>query len=126
MIQQERFLKTVEYLKEHQTATLNEIAALPDRMMVVLPLYHILALAAVLHRLVYLQNICIGRGSRYVIADIPKLNPSFIPMVPFVLESLVKLLKSTVCPATWLQAQTLPASKRLQTLCSHKVLHTNS
>lgn len=28
MIQQERFLKIIEYLKEHQTATLNEIAAL--------------------------------------------------------------------------------------------------
>ena len=25
MIQQERFLKIIEYLKEHQTATLNEI-----------------------------------------------------------------------------------------------------
>lgn len=88
--------KAVEYSADNvhtYLEDLQEIMVLPDKMLLVVPLHHILGLMATLFRLANLQTVCIGRGMRYLIADLPVLNPSFISMVPSVLDSLVKLLK---------------------------------
>ena len=88
--------KAVEYSADNVQSYLEnllEIMVLPDKMLLVVPLYHILGLMATLFRLINLQTVCIGRGMRYLIADIPVLNPSYISMVPSVMDSLVKLLK---------------------------------
>lgn len=62
------------------------------RMLLTFPLYHISGLVATTTYLQLSKTVCIGRGMRYVLADISKLNPTFIPMVPSVLGSIVKLL----------------------------------
>lgn len=75
---------------------LEEILSLPSLRSALLtfPLYHISGLITVISLLRVHKRICIGRGIRYLLTDIPVLNPSFIPMVPAALNSLVKLLKT--------------------------------
>lgn len=60
-----------------------------------LPLYHVYGVSTALTCLFHYKTVCIGRGMRYWIADMPVLNPSFICMVPSALSSFVKLLKKT-------------------------------
>ena len=89
--------KAVEYSAENIQSYLDdllEILELPDRLLLIAPLHHILGLVSALSRLDNEQTVCIGRGSRNMLMDIPKLNPTFIPMVPLMLESIVKLLKN--------------------------------
>ena len=63
-------------------------------VLLMFPLYHISGLTMVISLLRVNRTICIGRGIRYLLMDIPVLNPSIIPMVPATLNSLVKLLKT--------------------------------
>lgn len=90
--------KVVEFSSENMESYLDDVeeTILPgsEKMLLVVPLYHILGLAAVFSRLQRCFTVCMGRGIRQMIADMPKLNPQCVPMVPIVLESLVKLLKS--------------------------------
>lgn len=58
-----------------------------------LPLYHVYGVLTALTCLFHQKTVCIGRGMRYWIADMPVLNPSFVCVVPSALSSFVKLLK---------------------------------
>lgn len=58
-----------------------------------LPLYHAYGVLSVITLLYQYKTICIGRGMRYLIADMSVLNPATVNLVPSVLDSLVKLLK---------------------------------
>lgn len=69
-----------------------------DRVLLVAPVHHIMGLATVLSRVERYHEICIGRGIRYMIPDMPILNPRYLQMVPTILESLVKLLKKAKTP----------------------------
>ena len=64
-----------------------------DRVLLVAPTHHIRGLDTVITRVQRFHQICIGRGTRFLIADMPVLNPIFLQMVPSVLERIVKLLK---------------------------------
>lgn len=63
-----------------------------------LPLYHIAGIDPVFSWLANSRKLCIGRGMRYIIADMTALNPSFVSMVPSVLASVVKILKRSKTP----------------------------
>lgn len=88
--------KIVEYSVENIVSYLEDLdqTMLPERGLLVVPLHHILGLMVAICRLWRLNTVCIGRGIRYMISDMQYLNPQSVPMVPTVLESLVKLLKS--------------------------------
>lgn len=79
-------------------ADVEEIIRFSDRMLLAVPLYHIMGLVSVMSRLQLFQTVCIGRGIKYVILDMPVLNPAFVLMVPSQLESIVKLLKKAGTP----------------------------
>lgn len=64
------------------------------RMLLTFPLYHISGVVTVALELQLHNVVCIGREPRYILADIPKLNPTYIAMVPSILSSIVKLLKA--------------------------------
>lgn len=64
-----------------------------NRMFLTLPLYHISGLAASVAHLWGVREICLGRGMRYILSDLSILNPTYIPIVPTVFESMVKLLR---------------------------------
>lgn len=89
--------KVVEYTAENIFSHLDDLEARQNyqytKMMLVAPLYHIMGISTVMARIILRYTICIGRGARYIISDIPVLNPSNIMMPPAVLESIVKLLK---------------------------------
>lgn len=93
--------KIVEFSLQNIQACLADvtpIAGLSDRMLLVVPLYHVSGLISVLTRLQLRQVVCIGRGVKYMIGDMPVLNPAFVSMVPALLESLVKLLRRAKTP----------------------------
>lgn len=72
-----------------------EVFFLPDvdRIMAVLPWYHIAGLRGTLAMLYRYKTLCIGRGSRYLLEDMPVLEPSYVFLVPMIVESIVKILK---------------------------------
>ena len=76
---------------------LEEIVSAPNmqRTLLTFPLYHISGLTTVISQLQRYRTVCIGRGIRYILTDMPTLNPSFISMVPSVLNSIVKVLERT-------------------------------
>lgn len=57
-----------------------------------LPLFHIYGVIVAVAWLQRRKTICIGRGMRYILTDMPVLNPSFVSLVPSVLDSMVKIL----------------------------------
>lgn len=64
-----------------------------EKIMSVLPLFHIAGLRGTLAMLHRNKTICIGRGPKYLLQDLPVLSPSYIPLVPMIADSIVKLLK---------------------------------
>lgn len=66
-----------------------------DRALLVLPLYHISGIAAATICLLRGKTVCIGRGIRAIFADMPILKPTFITVVPMMMESLMKIYKAT-------------------------------
>lgn len=64
-----------------------------DRVYPAIPLFHIGALRYVLASLQRLKTICMGRGQRYMLMDLPMLNPTGGVFVPAILESISKVLK---------------------------------
>ncbi len=75
-----------------------EIADGTTRTLIVVPMYHVSGVMSVLPQLYQQHTVCMGRGIRYIIQDMPVLNPGLVPMVPSVLESLYKLLKRANTP----------------------------
>ena len=77
--------KVVEYTAENIFSHLDDLEARQNyqcrKMMLVAPLYHIMGISTVMARIILRYTICIGRGARYIISDIPVLNPSNI-MIP--------------------------------------------
>lgn len=73
-----------------------EIVCAPDMRSALfcLPWHHVFGSFSVLAWLYQYKTICVGRGIRYLLADMPVLNPSSISVVPSVLDTLVKLLKN--------------------------------
>lgn len=69
-----------------------------SRILAVVPLYHVMGLIECFVKLYQKQTVCIGRGARYMIQDMPMLNPDRVSMVPSILESLYKMLKCTDDP----------------------------
>lgn len=57
------------------------------------PLYHIAGIRGGLAMLHYRKKICMGRGIMYLLMDMPVFNPSYILLVPVMVENIVKLLK---------------------------------
>ena len=72
----------------------NSTAKVIHSTLLTLPLYHISGIIAVMFPLPEFRRVCIGRGIRNMLTDIPVLNPAYIPLVPSILNSLVKLLKT--------------------------------
>lgn len=64
-----------------------------DRVYPAIPLFHIGALRYVLASLQRLKTICMGRGPRYMLMDLPQLNPTGGVFVPAIVESISKVLK---------------------------------
>ena len=88
--------KAVEFSIQGILSYLEDVSAIvsdTDRLLLSVPLHHVLGLLSALSRLYQNQTICIGRGIRYLLLDMPVLNPGIISMVPSILESIVKLLK---------------------------------
>ena len=66
-----------------------------NRIMSVLPMFHIAGVRgtfAMLHRY---KTVCIGRGAMYLFRDMPKLLPNYILLVPMMVDSLVKIVRRT-------------------------------
>lgn len=74
------------------------VTSTTNNMLLISPLHHVMGLVSVLAKQYQLQTICIGRGAKYFILDMPALNPTFVSMVPSMLESLVKLLRRAKTP----------------------------
>ena len=70
-----------------------------ERSLMILPLFHIggaISTSVVFNRL---RTLCIGRGPTNMLADMGALNPTFVPFVPAMMESVVKILKRYTEPA---------------------------
>ena len=66
-----------------------------NRIMSVLPMFHIAGIRgtfAMLHRY---KTVCIGRGAMYLFRDMPKLLPDYVLLVPMMVDSLVKIVRRT-------------------------------
>lgn len=64
-------------------------------MAAVLPMHHIAGIMSyVLLPQYKLWTVCIGRGAKYMLMDVPVLNPNHIYVVPAVLNSIIKILKT--------------------------------
>lgn len=64
-----------------------------ERSLLILPLFHIggaISTSVVFNRL---RTLCIGRGPTNLLADMGALNPTFVPFVPAMMESVVKILR---------------------------------
>lgn len=86
---------TMRNLQTFSEDTRQIFAPYMTSILLCLPLYHIYGIANVLVWLENRRRILVGRGMRYILSDMPLLNPSFVSMVPSVLESIVKILKRT-------------------------------
>ena len=90
--------KIIEYSIENMFSHFFDLEEIFDdyynRPLVVAPMHHSIGLFGVLNALYFGFCLCIGRGSLYMMADMPVLNPSYIQTVPATLESIVKLLKN--------------------------------
>jgi len=73
-----------------------------EKIMSVLPMFHIAGLRGTLAMLYRNKTICIGRGAKYLFQDLPALSPSYVLLVPMIADSLVKLLQRTTTPQKYL------------------------
>lgn len=65
-----------------------------ERLLLPVPFFHISGMATVGAYLCQEGTICLGRGARYLLQDMPKLNPSMVCTVPTMLNSMLKLLRT--------------------------------
>lgn len=66
-----------------------------NRIMTVLPMFHIAGIRGTLAMLCRFKTLCIGRGIMYLFRDMPILMPDYILLVPLMVESLVKIMRRT-------------------------------
>ena len=90
--------KVVEFSYENMWHSMDfqeEAYATPgaSRFLLVLPMSHIGGIRCAISMLRKKMVLCVGRGPKYLFADLPILNPSCVSMVPAMMESLVKILK---------------------------------
>lgn len=64
-----------------------------DSAISTVPLYHIAGIRGGIAMLYNRKHLCIGRGIKYLLLDIPVFNPTYILLVPIMVENIVKLLK---------------------------------
>lgn len=74
---------------------LDEIKPCEEKYILSLPLYHIGSIRFLISQLDRGAVIAIGRGTQYLFADLPKLNPTHIGMVPAMVESFAKIIRRT-------------------------------
>lgn len=96
-----------------------------ERVLLTLPLFHILGLICVIGALQRNGTVCIGRGAGYIFKDMPALNPKYTILVPAMAESLVKIFKQMDSAAerkkyvgTQLQAITLGGASVPPSTCA--------
>lgn len=65
-----------------------------EKLMASFPWHHIGGLLDVLIMLYYAKSMCIGRGAKYLFADMSVLNPTSVSMVPAFMESLEKIFRT--------------------------------
>ena len=90
--------KIVEITSKNMQSSLNNTnyaanAKGLERSLLIIPLFHIggvISTSVVFHRL---RTLCIGRGPINMLADMQALNPTFVPFVPAMMESVEKILK---------------------------------
>lgn len=63
------------------------------RSYLISPMYHIGGIRISLSMLGHGRTLCIGRGVKYIFADMALLNPDHIATVPGIMDSLAKILK---------------------------------
>lgn len=66
-----------------------------EKIMTILPMYHIAGLRGVLAMLYRYKTLCIGRGVMYLFKDMQIFSPSYIQLVPMIADSMVKIMKHT-------------------------------
>lgn len=66
-----------------------------DKIMTILPMFHIAGLRGVLAMLYRYKTLCIGRGVMYLFKDMSVFSPSYLQIVPMIAESIVKIIKHT-------------------------------
>ena len=66
-----------------------------EKSILALPLHHIAGLRSSLDMLFRQKTLCIGRGSRYLLTEMPLFNPTHVLLVPAMAESMARLLKNT-------------------------------
>lgn len=88
--------KIVEFTNGNVMAAMTNfqiVIAPMERVLLPMPFFHISGIAAAGAYLCKEGTICIGRGVRYMVQDMPKLNPSMVIAVPTMLNSILKLLR---------------------------------
>lgn len=96
--------KIVEITSSNMQSSLDgsiEAASVPgmERDLQVLPLYHIGGVINTAFVFYHLRTLCIGRGVAYMFGDMPVLNPTHVPFVPSMMESVEKVFRKTSDPA---------------------------
>ena len=66
-----------------------------NRIMSVLPMFHIAGIRGTFAMLCRYKTVCIGRGAMYLFRDMPKLLPDYVLLVPTMVDSLVKIVRHT-------------------------------
>lgn len=68
------------------------------RFFLPMPLHHIGG--AIISLMIFSRQLtlCLGRGMRYLLADMPFLNPTYVSMVPAMAETLERLLRNATDP----------------------------
>lgn len=75
----------------------DEVFSVPEseRILTVLPMFHIAGLRGVLSMLYRYKTLCMGRGPIYLFKDMSAFSPSYVQLVPMIAESIVKIIKHT-------------------------------
>lgn len=69
-----------------------------ERCILVLPLYHIGGVMSATSSFYRSKTLCIGRGASYIFPDMAILNPTQVPFVPSMMESVEKLFRRNMDP----------------------------
>lgn len=80
---------------KHSIASMDEMFAAGnmDCAISTVPLYHIAGIRGGIAMLYHYKKLCFGRGLMYLIKDMPVFNPTYILLVPVMIENIIKLLK---------------------------------
>ena len=92
--------KAVEFSSENMQSSFTALGETHmrsgmERVFPALPFFHISGLGCIFQVIQHFHTLCLGRGTRYVLADMHALNPTNISLVPSILESIVKIYKQT-------------------------------